>query len=336
MSDIASDDKFQSRIQKMQLLRNDNPRLDTPENIIRKAVERKYPRLNFEDSRKIVNDLVTKPTSEKIKIGNEEVRIDDLTEYVADNIELINAGSSEYGASSLGEYFGWIEEAQSVIKNMNDGEVTPQDLDDKHNLLTNFQQREVDLMVCISLYRRCNLENPRIKQKYDELNKKLLRLREIRSAIENSTKDRVDEKKIEDNDKSPEFLKATLYLHFLALLHNEIQENRQIVSEEDRRKLNVYSSSFVNSSYILDNIKKNNLLRKSAYRESLAEKFVESKPEVHSREAIEHKLMILSGRIKPEFRDSNYDASKIRERVFDMNKYLQLKRMQDGQEYLRA
>ena len=336
MSDIASDDKFQSRIQKMQLLRNDNPRLDTPENIIRKAVERKYPRLNFEDSRKIVNDLVTKPTSEKIKIGNEEVRIDDLTEYVADNIELINAGSSEYGASSLGEYFGWIEEAQSVIKHMNDGEVTAQDLDDKHNLLTNFQQREVDLMVCISLYRRCNLENPRIKQKYDELNKKLLRLREIRSAIENSTKDRVDEKKIEDNDKSPEFLKATLYLHFLALLHNEIQENRQIVSEEDRRKLNVYSSSFVNSSYILDNIKKNNLLRKSAYRESLAEKFVESKPEVHSREAIEHKLLILSGRIKPEFRDSNYDVSKIRERVFDMNKYLQLKRMQDGQEYLRA
>lgn len=331
MSDIASDDKFQSRIQKMQLLRNDNPRLDTPENIIRKAVERKYPRLNFEDSRKIVNDLVTKPTSEKIKIGNEEVRIDDLTEYVADNIELINAGSSEYGASSLGEYFGWIEEAQSVIKHMNDGEVTPQDLDDKHNLLTNFQQREVDLMVCISLYRRCNLENPRIKQKYDELNKKLLRLREIRSAIENSTKDRVDEKKIEDNDKSPEFLKATLYLHFLALLHNEIQENRQIVSEEDRRKLNVYSSSFVNTPYIWNNIKRNSMPQQASYRESLAEKFVESKPEVHSREAIEHKLMILSGRIKAIPSESKNTMVNVRERAFDINRYMQLKKLQEAQ-----
>lgn len=331
MNDISANEKILTRIQKMQMLRNDNPRLDPPENIVRKAVERRYPRLNFEDSRKIVNDLVTKPTSEKIKVGNEEVRIDDLTEYVADNIELINAGSSEYGASSLGEYFGWIEEAQTVIKHMNDGEVTIQDLDDKQALLTNFQQREVDLMVCLSLYRRCNLENPRIKQKFEELNKKLLRLREIRSAIENSTKDRIDEKRLDDEEESHEFVKSALYLHFLALLQEEIQENRQIVSDEDRRKLNVYTSSFVNTPYIWNNIKRNSMPQQASYRESLAEKFVESKPEVHSREAIEHKLMILSGRIKTIPSESKNTMANVRERAFDINRYMQLKKLQEAQ-----
>ena len=128
------------------MLRNDSSRLDTPENIVRKAVERLYPRINAEDSRRIVTGLVTQPTSSKIKIGDEEIRIDYLNEYVADNIELINAGSSEYGSSSMGEYFGWIEEGQSVIRNMTDGEITVQDLEEKHDLLSNFQQREVDLM----------------------------------------------------------------------------------------------------------------------------------------------------------------------------------------------
>ena len=81
----------------------------------------------------------------------------------------------------------------------------------------------------------------------------------------------------------------------------------------------------------MDNIKKNNLLRKSAYRESLAEKFVESKPEVHSREAIEHKLMILSGRIKAIPSESKNTMVNVRERAFDINRYMQLKKLQEAQ-----
>ncbi len=332
MADVSQNEDKLNRIRKMQMLRDGNPRLDTPKNLVRKAVERRYPRISAEESRMIVYELVSKPNNVKLKIGNEEIRIDDLSEYVADNIELINAGSSDYGSSSEGEYFGWIDEAQSVIGNMNDGEVTVQDLDDKHDLLKNFQQREVDLMTCISLYQRCNLENPEVKKKYDFLRLKLLRLREIRSAVENSTKDRVDEKERSENENNftADFAKTQVYLHYLTLLSSEVKENRQIVSEEDRRRLNVYNTAYVNTAYVLENIGRVSEPGE-IYRESLAEQLVMKKEEKQpqSRESIEQKLLALSGRKAPLRKEPEYDYDKTRARAFDMNRYLMLKKAQE-------
>lgn len=322
---MAEDKVGTNRIQKAEMLRDDMRRLDTPENIIRKAVERKYPKINAEESRKIITELVTKPGDTRIRIGDEDVRIDSLNEYVADTIELINAGSSDYGSSSESEYFGWIQEGQDVIQNMNDGDITVQDLDDKHKLLHDFEQREVDLMTCISLYKRCDLENPKIRQKYEELSKKLLRLREIRSAVENSTKDKVDEKP--QQKTTEDALKAQVYIHFLAASSREIQENRQIVSEEERRRLNITGNSYVNTKYILDRI--NVVLRQEKmFRESLVERFVMQKQDklLSNRESIEHKLMVLSGRRAPQRQEAEYDYSQTRARAFDLNKYLELKK----------
>ena len=332
-----SDNGGESRIRKMEMLRNDSSRLDTPENIVRKAVERLYPRINAEDSRRIVTGLVTQPTSSKIKIGDEEIRIDYLNEYVADNIELINAGSSEYGSSSMGEYFGWIEEGQSVIRNMTDGEITVQDLEEKHDLLSNFQQREVDLMTCIALYKRCNLEDERIKKKFEELNKKLLRLREIRSAVETSTKDKVDEKNRPENNVARDIIKAQVYLNFLSLVGREVEDGKQLVSPEERRQLNIISNSYVNVPYVLESISRASQ-RKDNFRESLAERYVMQKEEAkpQTRESIEHKLAVLSGRRAPLRQEPEYDYSQTRARAFDMNKYLMLKKLKESQDYLRA
>lgn len=332
-----SDNGGESRIRKMEMLRNDSSRLDTPENIVRKAVERLYPRINAEDSRRIVTGLVTQPTSSKIKIGDEEIRIDYLNEYVADNIELINAGSSEYGSSSMGEYFGWIEEGQSVIRNMTDGEITVQDLEEKHDLLSNFQQREVDLMTCIALYKRCNLEDERIKKKFEELNKKLLRLREIRSAVETSTKDKVDEKNRPENNVARDIIKAQVYLNFLSLVGREVEDGKQLVSPEERRQLNIISNSYVNVPYVLESISRASQ-RKDNFCESLAERYVMQKEEAkpQTRESIEHKLAVLSGRRAPLRQEPEYDYSQTRARAFDMNKYLMLKKLKESQDYLRA
>lgn len=90
-----SDNGGESRIRKMEMLRNDSSRLDTPENIVRKAVERLYPRINAEDSRRIVTGLVTQPTSSKIKIGGEKTQV------------MVSADIRKYGFHNrIGDFFG--------------------------------------------------------------------------------------------------------------------------------------------------------------------------------------------------------------------------------------
>lgn len=337
MSDNVNDSQSDSRIEKMEMLKDNNPKLDTPENIVRKAVERKYPRLTYEESRKVVNDLVTKPSDGKIKIGDEEIRIDGLSEYVADSIEAINSGSSEYGASSMGEYFGWIETGKKIIKNMTDGEITKNDLDSKHHFLQDFQQREVDLMTCIALYRNCNLDDPLIKSKYDELNRKLIKLREIRSSVENSTTDKVDEKTLPENELAKRAALGMVYIAVLDKLYIEAKTKSSQISDEQKRSLNIYNNGYVNSEYILSSIRRANFHNEN-YKESLAEIFVIQKQELkpQSRESIEHKLAILSGRRSPVRTEPEYEYEQTRARSFDMNKYMMLKKQREEQAYAYA
>lgn len=330
--------KTGQRMRKAELIRDDSPKVDTPENIIRKAVERKYPRLSYEESRKAVNDLVTKPADSKIKIGSEEIRIDDLNIWVADSIEAINSGSSEYGASSVGEYFGWIERGKKVIKDMNDGEITQDDLNEKHGLLNDFRQREVDLMTCVALYQRCNLEKPEVKKKYDELLRKLIKLREIRSAVENSTRDEVDKEKRPEAELARQYARSLLYFKALDLLYEEVKSGRPVISDEDKRKLGIYYEPYVNSVYILNSVSRSSQ-REDYYRESLAEKFVMKKNEGRSEDklSISQKLAMLSGRIMPlnnnEAKGNSVEQNK---RAFDINTYIMIKKMRENQEYMRA
>ena len=187
------------------------------------------------------------------------------------------------------------------------------------------------------MYKHKKLEDERIKKKFEELNKKLLRLREIRSAVETSTKDKVDEKNRPENNVARDIIKAQVYLNFSSLVGREVEDGKLLVSPEERRQLNIISNSYVNVPYVLESISRA-LQRKDNFRESLAERFVMQKEEAkpQTRESIEHKLAVLSGRRAPLRQEPEYDYSQTRARAFDMNKYLMLKKLKESQDYLRA
>ena len=96
-----------SRIGKMEVFKDDNHRIEKPAKIVQRVLEAKYPRMSQEDSRRIIREIASKPADMKIKVEGEDIRIDHLTLYVANSIESINSGSSDYGASSKSEYFSF-------------------------------------------------------------------------------------------------------------------------------------------------------------------------------------------------------------------------------------
>lgn len=310
------------RLQMMGMFRDENHRADSPEQIISRAVEKCYPRIDARQKQAAVHELMTEKAGTKIKIGEEEISIDALSEYVADSIEKINAGSSDYGASSESEYFGWIENGQKVISAMNDGFISNEDLSDKHELLKNFEQREVDLMTCISLYRNCNLADPKVKAKYDELNKKLVKLREIRSAVVTSTRDRSDEKALDESGKARDKALAIVYTGVLTALYREATTGKPAMSDEDKRKLNVYFEPDVSHNYLINSLRSRPM---SYFNESLAEQYLEKRGSVRDKESLTRHIMALSGRMtSPQQREAVKPVNQ-RKQMFDMQRYLMLK-----------
>lgn len=327
-------------VNRMEVFKDDNHRVEKPEAIVRRVVEKKYPKLSYEKTSAVVNELVTKPRDEKIRVADEDIRVDTLTEYVADMIEKMNASESDGGDSSLSEYFQWIESGQNILSHMNDGFVSYADLEERNALLKEFEQREVDLMTCISLYRRCNLADPRVKKKYTELNRKLVKLREIRSAITTSTKDKVDEKKAPSAENSEEKKRnaaevardgalAMVYAGVLTRLGQEVMENKSLISDEQKRALNIYFEPHVNDQYVLSSIQRD-LERQDDFQESLAERLLQKRTaqQDSSLNATQMRLAELSGRVQ----NADYVNRKtvdVRNRTFDMNRYMMLRKKEE-------
>ncbi len=319
-----------SRIGKMEIFRDENHRIEKPEKIVRRVLEKKYPRMSLEDSRRIVREMVTKPADMKIRVADEDIRVDQLNLYVANSIESINSGSSDYGASSESEYFGWIDEGQKIISDMNTDGVTQPELDAKNKFMEDFSQREVDLMTCLALYRRCNLEDPRVKEKYDMLNKKLVKLREIRSAVQTSTPDKVDREAPDATEAARRRALALVYVGVLHELSTEAGGGVSRLSEKQKRDLGVFFEPYVDAPRVWRSMQRD-ALAPEYYRESAAETLALRKIEnqADSREALRHRLAVLSGRIV-EKAERSISPVEQKQRAFDMNRYLMLKRMQES------
>lgn len=316
-----------------EVLHDDNHRVDKPEAIIRRVVEKKYPNLSYEKTSEVIHHLVEQPGDVKIRAGDEDIRVDSLTEYVADMIERMNASESDGGDNPLSEYYQWIESGQKVLSHMNDGFISHDDLTERNELLTEFDQREVDLMTCVMLYRRCNLEDPRVKRKYDEINRKLVKLREIRSSIITSTKDKADEKPQNAAEKARDGAVALVYIGVLDRLKREALNGDAQISDEKKRSLNIYFEPHVNSAYILSSIRAD-LQNKNRFQESLAERLLQKREEKQalSLENIQQKLAKLSGRVQPmpSTVGKSVDGTN---RTFDINRYMMLK---EKEELMRA
>lgn len=325
-----------SRIGKMEIFRDDNHRIEKPAKIVQRVLEAKYPRMSQEDSRRIITEMIVKPADMKIKVEGDDIRIDSLNLYVANSIESINSGSSDYGASSKSEYFGWIEEGQKIINDMNTNGVTPQELEIKHKFLSDFEQREVDLMTCLALYRRCNLADPEVKKKYDELEQKLVKLREIRSAVQVATPDKADREVSNPVENARRKALALVYTGVLTELATEAKGGMSRLTEGQKRDLNIYFEPYVNVQYVYASIMRD-AKAKDYYCESKAETFALERIEKQTpnRESLMHKLAVLSGRISENLGKKASPVEQ-KQRAFDINRYMMLKKMQEENNLQRA
>lgn len=174
-----------------------------PRNIMFNALGGKDGRLNAPEKMNLVQKVLYASQDEVVNDGEENKKlsqfVNDLAEAIekdtfyfeqANSIERINCETS-----TMNEYFTWIEEGQTIVKHMNDGEVTPQDFAEKNDFLDMSFQRETELLTCLGLYERSmQMGNQDAKVRFDELRLKLQKLREIRSSIETTCNHEVDHK----------------------------------------------------------------------------------------------------------------------------------------------
>lgn len=162
--------------------------LSNPKSIISKAVKQQYPDLSHDEVQKTTRELVLAPNNSWIKVGEQEIAVEDLQFKIAESIELLNSETD-----SQQEYFGWFEDCAKILHNMNDGYITDSDLRERNDWLDDSYIREAELMTCMGLYR--NSTFPEAKQKYDQIYNKLVKLRQLRNAIKDSTRSESDDQK---------------------------------------------------------------------------------------------------------------------------------------------
>ena len=166
------------------------------------------------------------------------------------------------------------------------------------------------------------LADPKVKAKYDELNKKLVKLREIRSAVVTSTRDRSDEKALDESGKARDKALAIVYTGVLTALYREATTGKPAMSDEDKRKLNVYFEPDVSHNYLINSLRSRPM---SYFNESLAEQYLEKRGSVCDKESLTRHIMALSGRMtSPQQREAVKPVNQ-RKQMFDMQRYLMLK-----------
>ena len=176
--------------------------------IIKRALLSTYKDLNEKAMRQATRETIFAPQDRQVKIGGRNISASDLRYEVANTIENLGSGKSVEHAqdlqsmiaqsieninsetSSSQEYFRWLDETTDILKNMNDGFVTEEDLEKRNEFLDFSHQREAELLVCLGLYQ--SSKNPEAHEKAKQIRYKLAKLREMRSAIENRTRNQAD------------------------------------------------------------------------------------------------------------------------------------------------
>ena len=176
--------------------------------IVKRALLSTYKDLNEKALRQATRETIFAPQDRRIKIGGRNVSASDLRYEVANTIENLGSDKSIEHAqdlqsmiaqsieninsetSSSQEYFRWLDETTDILKNMNDGFVTDEDLEKRNEFLDFSHQREAELLVCLGLYQ--SSKNPEAQEKAKQIRYKLTKLREMRSAIENRTRNQAD------------------------------------------------------------------------------------------------------------------------------------------------
>lgn len=266
---------------------------DKREELVRKAVRKTVPNATLEQSETITQDLLSKKSGVKIKSGNEEFLIDDFSCMVAQSMESLNSETN-----SEQEYSRWIDDASSIVKEMNDGFVSADDMKHREEFIGDMTERETEIKTCISLYRNSN--TPQAKERLAFLEKKLAKLMELRSLIKSSTKDRADA--IANPIITPEeHEKAKIYLRVLHAWKNDIEV-------PDRIKMKLGISQGLLFDY------------------SVSEELLKHRSDPQSKEEAIDRINALRGRSSILFKDRV--QSPVRQK-FDAERFNMLKKMQE-------
>lgn len=320
----------------------------SPQDILSKAVQDRY-RVGKEEGDILARQMSLAPKDVKLKVGNQELKVEemqyqiamdvgeDLQFQLADSYEMINSESS-----SSREYYRWLEETEVIIKNMNDGYVSHEDLKERNEFLEMSYQREAELMVCLALYQNSVFKGA--KDKYNEMNYKLMKLRQMRSLIKQSTKDKED-RKVEKHEyeKALEYYRAVKELKEHDLyweLPITVQKNMGRAAYEaghdagyDDNRYGVYHGddkdlqpNYVWYDWLREQMVKSMSVSEysTQYDHSMGEMFMLKRmgnENKETRESLAAHIERLSGRRPPLKNAPEYNYSEVRKRAFDMARF---------------
>ncbi len=158
-------------------------------------------------------EILLQKTQNNEKIPDD---MEDLAFQVAQSLQTI-----ENETTPVNEYFYWIEDAQDVIKNMNDGDITDGDIAAREDFLDMLTVRETEMRVYMDLYRAS--KSPMAKERLALLELKLAKLQQLRSAIQASTKSKEEaeyERRVSEEEKR-------LALEYYRMLEEQKQREDQ-------------------------------------------------------------------------------------------------------------
>ena len=177
--------------------------------VIKQALRETYKNLNEKRLRELTREAVFAPDNRAINIDGRNLTASqlryelacsieetacqrtlrtiepDMQAQMAESIEEINSGTN-----SEDEYFRWLNYTTDILKNMNDGFVTEEDFDMREEFIEIAEQRETELMLCLGLL--MGSSNHQSENKAKTLRYKLQKLREMKSAIEITTRSQAD------------------------------------------------------------------------------------------------------------------------------------------------
>ena len=279
---------------------NMKQQMDDATRLVREGIHQAYPQLEKNQVDEAAEQMM-RSNNGKVKVGDVEVNVGDFSFTVARSIQTINSETTP-----LEEFYRWIDDARDVITEMTDNDITEADLKHREQFLGDMDQREIEIKTCIALYQNAAVfgsekVREQAQKQLEFLRVKWAKLLELRSAVTNSTKDRL-QASLEPNVSEEEHDRGKLYVMALYYMQKGME-----IPMRMKLKLGLVAGVYFDHS-LSDELVKN----------------LERKPE--SRSEVIERINVLRGR-----QDQSYRPKSIPERQnFDPAYFRYLESRQQG------
>lgn len=255
---------------------NMKQQMDDATRLVREGIHQAYPQLEKNQVDEAAEQMM-RSNNGKVKVGDVEVNVGDFSFTVARSIQTINSETTP-----LEEFYRWIDDAREVITEMTDNDITEADLKHREQFLGDMDQREIEIKTCIALYQNAaTFGSEKIRgqaqKQLEFLRVKWAKLLELRSAVTNSTKDRL-QASLEPNVSEEEHDRGKLYVMALYYMQKGME-----IPMRMKLKLGLVAGVYFDHS-LSDELVKN----------------LERKPE--SRSEVIERINVLRGRQDPSYR----------------------------------